>query len=80
MGTKKYKYIGICQREADEVKVHILKSVKKNESKESRLNYDDVSYVSVEQIKGILPPPSITSAGNRVYYEFIKNVDLCKKA
>ena len=73
MSTKKYKYAGNCQSEIDaddEIKVTLLKSIRKTESKVFNLIDNDVSYVPVEQIKGILPSPFIINAGNRIYYGF----------
>lgn len=69
--SEQKQFIGVCQSlvNNDEIDVLFMKSC----SKDNNLFYvddKDLASVPVLQIKAILPTPSITLKGNRVFYKF----------
>lgn len=73
-----YRYVTICQSSVDEEGEVKLMSLKMTDNDASLFRADetDISYVSFEDILEILPNPTLTLKGNRIYYKFHKNLDI----
>ena len=78
--TIKYRYVVVCHspvEDGGEVKVTCLnaKGAGPN-AKVFKVDENDTPYVDFTQILGILPNPKIILKGQRVLYEFKKNIDV----
>lgn len=79
--STKYTYLCIVQEieiESDLIKVMGLKSVDQNK-KEFVSNEKDISYISFDQILGIVTTPQLTVRGERLRYMFAKPVNVREK-
>lgn len=76
-----YRYVGVSQTYVEddgEVKITFLKSVR-NSAKVFKLDPKDISYIAYEQIKEIVPVPTIKKEKCRQYYYFKSDVDIFEK-
>lgn len=73
-----YKFVGMCQSEPDgeEVEIMFLKLHDKNNKRLFKVNEKDKCFVFIKQILKYLPEPVMKVVGNRVYYEFQKDIDV----
>lgn len=80
--TMSYRYLCIIEDidlEDGEIKVTSLKCLN-SERKVFSLVESDVSFITVNQIIGITPEPSILMKGERMYYKFSKALDIFEMA
>lgn len=69
-----YKYVCSIERVVDnDIEVAGLKSID-NTKENFALKPNDISFVTQDQIIGVLPFPEIKMKGERIYYHFIKKV------
>lgn len=77
-----YRYVGIaetCVDEEGEIKVTFLKSIRNN-ARDFKVDYKDISYVTYEQVLKIIPKPESTKgANNNPYYHFNNDIDIYEK-
>lgn len=73
-----FRYVAVCMGQLDnnyEVKVMFYKAAAEENSLFT-INEDDSSYISENQILGVLPQPEIKMKGKRIYYKFLSSIDV----
>lgn len=82
INNKQYRYAGVCSSDFDEeereIRVTFLK-ISNEDGTLFRINDNDMADVKWEQILTILPVQNIRMKGNRVFYKFLKPVDVFEK-
>lgn len=82
LGETKYRYIAVCQSDVEidgEIKVTFLKLCDNEKEQIFKLDEKDVSYINEEQILKVLPEPDLILKGNRVFYKFMKPVEIFER-
>lgn len=76
-----YRYVAVADTSIDEdgdIKVTFLRC-QHNSAKIFKIEHNDVSYISYEQIVKILPTPKLQKKGSRSFYYFDENMDIFEK-
>ncbi|VVC87033.1 unnamed protein product [Leptidea sinapis] len=73
-----YRYVAMCT-ENDEVEVLFCKICDET-GKNFRINKDDISFITWDQIKNELPTPNLKLRGQRILYAFTETVDRNEKS
>lgn len=74
-----YRYIGVTQEDlGDDGYVRVM-FLKLYDDFIYRMDENDISDIEFEQIKKILPSPSLLQKGDRVLYKFPYSVDVFEK-
>lgn len=81
LASRKYKcknFVAIVQSEIDENREVFVSFLKSSENDKSVyfINENDSSYISYDQIKGLLPNPQLIEKGIRLFYKFKNPVNL----